>query len=401
MIQLIDSNWHSHFSDRANERHGKVHIVSPFIKRKAVRRLVEGPHLPEIRVITRFNLADIAAGVSDLEALIWLLDRGATIRGVRGLHAKMYLFGDSHSMVTSANLTEAALTKNHEFGFISADPGIAETCHTYFDRLWKAAGPDLTRGKLDEWATMLEDAARSEAQAPPQPTLPDEGATVEIAAISVSSGFVSPHLAPGQLIAGSIAETSLFSEAAQAFVKFLGVKNDRAPATKLIYDEIVDSGCHRLCGYPASKRPRIVQTGDVMFFARMMDDRDMRIFGRAIAIRHDPAVDNASPADIADLEWLEDWPNIVRVHSGQYLAGTLENGVRLSELMEELETDSFASSQRRARNGEVGVIPSQVYGQQPAVRLSEEGLQWLNDRLEKAFRKHGILTSGEMRTLGR
>ena len=38
-------------------------------------------------MITRFNLADFAEGVSDIEALRLLLDAGANIRGIRNLHA--------------------------------------------------------------------------------------------------------------------------------------------------------------------------------------------------------------------------------------------------------------------------------------------------------------------------
>ena len=41
---------------------------------------------------------------------------GAGVRGIRNLHAKLYVFGSDRSIVTSANLTEPALTKNAEFG---------------------------------------------------------------------------------------------------------------------------------------------------------------------------------------------------------------------------------------------------------------------------------------------
>lgn len=136
-----------------------------------------------------------------------------------------------------------------------------------------------------------------------------------------------------------------------------------------------------------------------MFFARMMDDGDMSIFARAIAIRHNPATDDANPTDIEEWEWLEKWPHLVRVHNGQYLAGTLANGVRLSELMTELGVTSFATTKARASNGEQGIIPSQAYGQQPAVRLSEEGLRWLNERLEEALRLYGQQTPEELQTL--
>ena len=89
-----------------------------FIKKGALERLLS--HRPgDVQVITRFNLADFADGVSDVEALRMLLDAGASIRGIQNLHAKLYLFGTSRAIITSANLTEAALTRNQEFGTAS------------------------------------------------------------------------------------------------------------------------------------------------------------------------------------------------------------------------------------------------------------------------------------------
>ena len=43
-------------------------------------------------------------------------------RGIRNLHAKLYLFGSSRAIVTSANLTVSGLRQNSEFGVITDDP---------------------------------------------------------------------------------------------------------------------------------------------------------------------------------------------------------------------------------------------------------------------------------------
>ena len=81
-----------------------------------------------VRVITRFNLADCASGVSDVSALRILLDAGAKIRGVKNLHAKLYIFGATRAIVTSANLTNAALVSNHELGMVCDDALIVQRC---------------------------------------------------------------------------------------------------------------------------------------------------------------------------------------------------------------------------------------------------------------------------------
>lgn len=70
--------------------------------------------------------------MSDTSALRLFLAAGAQIRGFQNLHAKVYLVGN-RAIVTSANLTEQALNRNHEFGFSSDDPVIVSSCNSYFD----------------------------------------------------------------------------------------------------------------------------------------------------------------------------------------------------------------------------------------------------------------------------
>ena len=119
-IRLVDVGWGKELIEALRADASEFKIICPFIKAGALDRLLSTrPKL--IQVITRFNLADFADGVSDLAALRRLLIAGARVRGVRDLHAKLYLFGASRAIITSANLTEAALNRNHEFGMVSQD----------------------------------------------------------------------------------------------------------------------------------------------------------------------------------------------------------------------------------------------------------------------------------------
>ena len=143
-FRLVDTGWNAVLTDAAQKDHSAVRLVCPFIKMVAVERLLAKGKPGLMQVITRFDLNDFVQGVSDLAALQRLLDAGATIRGIKNLHAKLYLFGDSRVVVTSANLTQAALDRNHEFGFVAIDVGIVGRCRQYFDDLWAKAGANLT-----------------------------------------------------------------------------------------------------------------------------------------------------------------------------------------------------------------------------------------------------------------
>jgi hypothetical protein len=132
-----------------------------------------------------------------------------------------------------------------------------------------------------------------------------------------------------------------------------------------------------------------------MFMGRLVKDPDdILVFGRAVGMRHEPGRDDADAEDIQLRGWKARWPHYVRVHHAEFIAGALANGVPLNELMDALKADSFASTQRHAKQGTGSTDPRRAYMQQAAVELSPKGMVWLNKRLERAYAKHGRLSRG-------
>ena len=207
-VKIIDAGWDQIIASAARSKQSELRIVCPFIKHRAVKRLIDGNHAPGIRVITRFNLRDFYSGVSDTDALRWLLERRAEIRGVKGLHAKMYLFGRHQVIVTSANLTEAALLRNHEFGFTSRDADVVQRCREYFDALWEQAGDNLSERQLAEWERQLKRAVVTPAASSIDSALPDQGTDVT----GTPTWLTQP---------------AIVSEAERGFVKFFGEATNR------------------------------------------------------------------------------------------------------------------------------------------------------------------------------
>lgn len=380
-FRLVDSAWERELAAAVAADRSDVRIVCPFIKRGALERLLKVGRPRELRVVTRFNLVDFAEGVSDLSALRVLLHRRAQMRGVRNLHAKLYVFGSGRAIVTSANLTDAALLRNHEFGFVADDPPIVERCRGYFDELWARAGGDLTLQRLEGWEGRVARHLASGARPDRPGGLGDEGADAGAAADA-------PNLGPW------------VAEAPQSFVKFLGEGDNRVALDFPTMEEIRRAGCHWAVAYPASKRPTGVQDGAVIFIGRLTKEpNDIRVFGRAIAMRHVPGRDDATPADIALRKWKKTWPRYVRVHHAEFLRGPMDNGVSLNALMDELKARSFAATLRNARKGEGNTDPRKAYRQQAAVELSAEGAAWLVEKLEAAFLQHGRVAPAELASL--
>ena len=183
------------------------------------------------------------------------------------------------------------------------------------------------------------------------------------------------------------------ADASQAFVKLLGMGNNRVQLSVSTIDEVRLGGSHWAACYPANRRPRSVKDDAVIFMGRLTSDpNDIRVFGRARGMAYRAGRDDASPADIELRPWKEQWSRYIRVHHAEFVAGTMEHGVSLNELMDSLKADSFASTQRNAARGNGNSNPRHAYRQQAAVKLSPEGFSWLSERLQVAFEAHGQIS---------
>ena len=377
-FRLVDSGWDRILDDALKSDHSRIRIVCPFIKERAARRLLEYGHPKQFQVITRFDLDGFLAGISDIKALRLFLEAGAQIRGVKNLHAKAYLIGSDRAIVTSANLTEQGLLRNHEFGFLAQDASIAASCHEYFENLWKRAGADLNARKLDEWEKKVTASLASGGGSRINGALGDEGKDL---------GFSLVPVEPLNWV----------TSAEQGFVKFFGEGHKREKPSLPILSEVDRSGCYFACNYPEGKKPRQVQDGAIMFMGRLVDHpKDILIFGRAIGLKYKEGRDDATEAEIKKRPWKADWSRYIRVHDAEFVNGTLSDGVSLSALMEELGPNSFASTKRHLLAGVGNTNPRSAYNQQAAVELTPEAITWLIGRLDYCFARHGRISRAEL-----
>jgi len=88
-LRLVDTGWGAELTRASRADTSALRIISPFIKLRALERLL-ALNPQSVQVITRYNLDDFASGVSDIAALRCVLAAGGRVRGIRGLHAKVY-----------------------------------------------------------------------------------------------------------------------------------------------------------------------------------------------------------------------------------------------------------------------------------------------------------------------
>ncbi|MEM6721933.1 MAG: phospholipase D family protein [Bacteroidota bacterium] len=361
-MDIIKNNWLKYFLTELSDTQ-EIYIVSPFITDNIVKLLLNAFKGRTIRVITRYNLNDFNSGVSSLTAIERLLNNKALIKGVKGLHSKLYLFDQKSVIITSANFTNGGFFNNKEFGILSKEQKIINQSYSYFNDLWDINSKLLNQVKVNEWRNTIN---KHKSIPKTTPNLKDHGASYQESVIVSDQKY---------------------------FIKFFGKGDERSNLDDHVMTEL-DGGCsHFALSFSRTAndaRPKRYNDGDIVFMARMTQEpNDYAIYGRAIAHKHHYIRDVASEEDIKHIHWLKDWPILVRVKEPIFLNSTYKNCPKLGDLMNELNYDSFASTKRKYDTGIRDIEPKKTLMRKGDVILSKSGAQWLELAFEKALKKEG------------
>ena len=149
-MQSIKSPWIATFDQFAGSIRESAIIAAPYFTQQPVERLISmlGSRRRSVRlnVLTNLHPDSLIDGALDIGALTWLCEQvpDATVKHLRYLHAKAYVADGHIAIVTSANLTNGGLWRNHELGIAITEPAgvrdIAEDLREY-GNLGKGSGP--------------------------------------------------------------------------------------------------------------------------------------------------------------------------------------------------------------------------------------------------------------------
>ena len=362
MIKTIQEHWLQNFKNELKNT-TEICIVSPFITDNIVKHLIDNFKGKTIKVITRYNLNDFRKGVSSLTAIERLLKNKAQIKGVMGLHSKLYLFDNKSVIITSANFTNGGFFNNKEFGILSDEKNTIEESQSYFNELWNIDLEFLNESKLNDWKNII---ATSKPAAKQSEELPDFGKSYQ---------------------------KSIIGER-QYFIKFFGKDDNRLSLDVNVYQELKWGCSHFALSFSKNKkdtRPRRYKDGDVVFMARMTDTKDYAVFGRAITYAHDDLRDVASKEDIKHINWLADWSILVRVKEPVFINSSFRKCPKLNDLLNELDYASFASTNRRFIAGEKNINTKNTLMRKGDVILSDSGAQYMELAFQKAIKKEGAV----------
>src|SRR6056297_1346720 len=97
----------------------EIIVLSAFVKLDALKWLIETSRTSNLKIVSRWQPSDLAAGASDLECFYLCEEANIPFGISRNLHGKVYIV-DSKIFIGSANLTSKGMSLSHlendEFG---------------------------------------------------------------------------------------------------------------------------------------------------------------------------------------------------------------------------------------------------------------------------------------------
>ena len=119
--QIITTPTYDWLAERAAMCKSRMLIASPYVNDAVVNLAGLLPLEVAKTVVTKTDLRDFRVGTSNLDSLRTLAQKGAKIRSLHNLHAKVYVFDETTALVTSANATFGGMRRNRECGLAVED----------------------------------------------------------------------------------------------------------------------------------------------------------------------------------------------------------------------------------------------------------------------------------------
>lgn len=384
-VNCIRENWFSMFIKEVGKAH-RIRIMSPFISDSMVIPLLDKISGKNIYIITRFNLTDFFCGVSQLSALKKLVQSGSHVRGIKGLHSKIYIFDSHLTIVSSANFTSGGLFNNREFGLAVSDEQVVKECLNYFNNLYSISDYDLTLGLLEEWERKVNSARIKYPNMKKKVSLPDFGSEVDGDSKNRHPQIVVANEKCAYLRQGKEKRGHRY------FIKFFGTSDNRVNWNFSVKEEIKRAECHYACAWPKGKRPRQISDNDVIFMSRLTKEPNGHaVFGRAWGISHVEGRDDAVAVEIKRCPWKSKWPHYIRVFDPIFINGTMSQCIKLDSLMHEFGSESFASTSRNKQLRRGNTNPRKALMRQPCVELTPEAAIWLDEKFSSSLKDVGYV----------
>jgi hypothetical protein len=385
-IELITENHGLEIKSILNIVEDKILVISPFLGMKTCEELSSIIMKKKLlcKVITRFYREDFIQNASSLDGLLCLLESGAQVMSLIGLHTKLYVFDDKYSIITSANYTYGGLYSNVELGIkIDNEFDINIKCEEYFNDLWnniidfnnKNSNKALiTKNLVNNEKKIVNIAMSSRTKSTTNYNETKQGAKLEkVSSFDVFEKALINYSQPDtkNIIGG--------------WLKFSADAKHRHDPNVGYFDRFNDFTKIRTF-FPT--RPVGIKSDDRIFLALVSFDNDNVptpiIVGRAFSNGYNENNIVKNKFDGWE-DWMIDYPYFIELNNIEIIGGPARNGISLLEMYRKLKGNFYPSTFGLDYSFEK--IRTYHY-QKDKIRISKYAEEYLNNELDKKFLDH-------------
>lgn len=372
MAELLSQNIKYKFEELLNSTNQSFRMICPFIGHGTSNFLAKHIHESNFKttIITKFNRADFYSGVSSIVGLKHLHEAGATIKAIKNLHTKLYIFDSNSIIIGSSNFTNGGLISNLELNvLIQESKKITNQATAYFDQLEVIIGEEfivtseLIQQEIKEVEILKSNKTKSKK--PTESFGKKYKATKKFDNLEKSLSVKST---------GAKSSTS-------AWLKFEGFSDDRRtlPTEKLNIN-LESNNCYKT-RFPT--RPVGYKDGEIIFLARhsLTDsgEKSPIVYGYGITRKFNK--DNVVPIEEQEAnENLKRWPYYIYVENFRHLEGKLNIGIPLVEVYKKLGNKTYPT---RVNKETSYAKLKEMHRRRDKMRITEDTKEYLLDRLNE------------------
>lgn len=358
---VTTANFRNIFEQLINDTNGSINIISPFIGQKTefeLSSIIREKNI-KCRIITRFYREDFIKEVSSIKGLKYLLDSGAEILALVGLHSKLYVFDDRASIIGSANFTTGGFYTNHELSILVKDNNpITKESLNHFNELWnrieETGEGRVTKEWIDKEIEIVDKQIKSRKNKQPKnPNFVHKGAVLSY------EPYANEEHRPRDIkpiVDKDILEQSLSSS--NAWIKFVGSGSNRIDENKVY--TLTDRDMDKV--YLTERKSSRIKENDIVYITAFSKDiygnKTPMVVGKAI-VKGGLKIDNNRK---------DEYKCYFEFKQAKYINTLIKNTINLQDLYKDT---SF----------------SKEYKQKSHISINDEARRYLDSKLEELFDK--------------
>lgn len=342
-VELLTNEHWTALKNTLKNTKSDIRIISPFIGLKTAQLLTEiiATNNIKCKIITRFYREDFLNNASSLEGLKSLINAGAEIYALIGLHTKLYLFDKDISIIGSANFTMGGFKLNHELSILASDEMVLnEDLNEYFENILK---------KIEEsgdWKLKL-DKINEEISATDRIIKGRKDKNTQYSNITKFGADIGSNgdKEDIDIIEDIVISNQSNEKAYNSWFKFEGKGDDRLNSSNKYENIKIQRNQINITCFP--RKPRSISNGDKIYLCALSYDKNGVATPMVVARARTKGFNIENVADdsmINEKGWMKEYPYYCELYDVEILDTEIRNCISLDNIIKEVGNNLYPNS---------------------------------------------------------